>query len=267
MRRNLALTLALGATLTVAVAAVAIAVPITIPTTWPPNLIIKFGGGVTPKTLPKHELAPVALRIRGRISTVDGTHPFAFREAVVDLDKNGTINARGLPVCKRKQLKARGTTKAARRVCGRSIIGTGIAHVEIESPERGPIKVPSPLTLFNGGVKRGTTTLFIHAFITVPTPVAIVTTVKVRKIHEGRYGLQAVSKIPRIAAGSGSVLDFSFKIKRLFKYKGKKRSYMMARCLDRHLIAKITKTVFKDEAGSGTTTGTDIMIQSCTPKG
>ena len=56
------------------------------------------------------------------------------------------------------------------------------------------------------------TTLFIHAYITVPTPAAVVTTVKISKIHNGRYGTKSVASIPKIAGGSGSVTSFNLKI-------------------------------------------------------
>ncbi len=89
------------------------------------NLILTFGSNVSPKKLPKKRLAPIALRISGKAKTSDGTHPSALREAVVDIDKNGAINAKGLPVCRRGQLEAR-DTKAAKRVCGKAIVGSGI---------------------------------------------------------------------------------------------------------------------------------------------
>ena len=48
-------------------------------------------------------------------------------------------------------------------------------------------------------------TFYIHAYITVPTPAAIVTTVKIKKIHKGRFGTESVASIPKIAGGAGSV--------------------------------------------------------------
>ena len=65
---------------------------------------------------------------------------------------------------------------------------------------------------FNGGVSGGKTTLFIHAYLSNPIAAAIVTTVKVSKIHNGRYGLKSVAAIPKIAGGSGSVTNFNLTI-------------------------------------------------------
>jgi hypothetical protein len=171
------------------------------------------------------------------------------------------INAKGLPVCKGGQLEAR-DTKAAKRVCGNAIVGEGKTTVEIAFPEQAPIPVKSDLLLFNGGTKGGKTTLFIHAFITVPTPAAIVTTVTLTKIHKGRYGIHTVSKIPVIAGGSGSVKSFSLQVKKIFTYKGKKQSYVSAKCPDGHFNANIISAKFD---GGPTISGT--VIRPCTSKG
>jgi hypothetical protein len=267
VRRNLALALlVLGTALVVGGSAFATAtryVPIcpfrlsatTTAIGCPPSLM--FNGDFKPKKLPKSEMAPVAVNIQGKISTADGTHPPALREVTIDFDKNGTVDVTGLPSCRRSQLERRGT-KAARRICRQSIVGTGIAHVGIEASEQGPI--PLPLTLFNGGVEGGTTTLFIHTSIPAPTPTPIVAAVKLRKHHGGRYGLRAVSTIPPIADGSGSVLDYSFTIERLFEHKGTRQRYAIARCFDDRLSARM-RSVFSE--------GTEVVgtvVRACTPK-
>ena len=176
----------------------------------------------------------------------------------VDLDKNGALDATGLPACGRRQIKNLGL-KDVRRACRKSIVGAGVAHVAIGSSEQEPLVVPVPLTLFNGGVRGGTTTLLIHASVPGPSPTPIVVTVKVRKTHKDRYGLQAVAVIPAIANGSGSVLDFRLAIQRQFTYEGERQSYAMARCFDGHLNAGVTG-VFEDG-----TVLTGTLLRPCTP--
>jgi len=244
MRKNLLAALALSAVLALGGAAIANATSTTVRAG---NLILNFGSSVSPKKLPKKRLAPIALQINGNGRTSDGSHPPALRQVVVDIDKNGVVNAKGLPTCRRGQLEAR-DTRAARRVCRKSIVGNGKGNVEIAFPEQRPIKVFSPLTLFNGGAKGRKTTLFIHSFITVPVPAAIVTTVTIKRIRKGRFGNHAVARIPVIAGGSGSVLNFRFKIKRIFKYRGRRQSYIRARCRGGNFRAKVLRALFKNEA-------------------
>jgi hypothetical protein len=260
------LVLALGAALAVAVAAVATA---KFETFQAGNLVLKADGGVSPKTLPKKTYAPVKVNVKGKISSKDGTHPDAFREALIDFDKNGKIETTGLAACKGGQLEAR-TTTAAKRVCGKSVVGSGEGRIEIAFPEQAPIPVKAPITVFNGGTKGGKTTLYIHTFITVPVPAAVVTTVTIKKVKKGRYGLSTVSKIPVISGGSGSVLDFNINFGKTYTYKGKKKSYIVARCTDGHFNAKVIKADFVNEDGDGPRTKTSLsglVIRPCTPKG
>jgi hypothetical protein len=234
------------------------------------NLVLKVEGKLSPRAFPRHEFAPASFRARGQIATSDSTHPPALREAVVYIDKSGAFDAEGLPVCKGAQLEAR-DTKAAKRACGAAIIGTGIGTAEIAFPEQRPILVDSPITIFNGGVEGNTTTMFLHAFITVPTPAAIVSSFKFTRVNAGRYGLRGVAAIPVIAGGSGSVTDFDFKIKRLYTYKGERKSYDLTKCPDGIIKAKGTG-VFKDEVPDGVNDGEKTAISAslsfpCTPKG
>jgi hypothetical protein len=267
MRRNWLVALALSAVLALGGAAVASAASTTVRLG---NLILTFGSNVSPKKLPKKRLAPIALRISGKVRTSDGTHPSALRQAVVDIDKNGAVNARGLPTCRRGQLEAR-DTKAAKRVCRKAIVGNGKVDVQINFPEQRSITAHSPLTLFNGGAKGRKTTLFIHSFITVPVPAAIVTTVTIKKVRKGRFGFHTVARVPVIAGGSGSLLKFAFKIKRIFKYKGKRRSYIEARCRDGRFQAKVLKALFRNEARTPGVASTTVLrsglVVPCTPRG
>lgn len=245
MRRPLLLVLAIAAALTVGIVAISSAATVKMRAG---NLVLTFSGDTEPRKLPKRSFAPVALKVGGVIATTDGRHPSAFREALVDIDRNGRINARGLPICRGGQLEAR-NTRAARRVCGNSRVGGGNAITSISFPEQRPIRVRSPLTIFNGGVRGGKTTLFIHTFITVPVPAAIVTTITVRNIRQGRLGLRTLSRIPVIAGGSGSVLRFNFRIRRDFRHRGQRRSYLTARCQDGRFLSRIVRAQFRNEAG------------------
>ena len=203
--------------------------------------------------------APLALDVEGQIKTLDGTHPPALKEVIVETDKNGAINVKGYPACTSSKLQSQDSTHA-KAICKDAILGEGKTDVQIQFPEQAPIPVKSPLILFNGGVKGGTTTLFVHAYITVPTPAAIVTTVKVKKHPNGRYGIKSVASVPKIAGGSGSVLSFNLHIDKKFTYKGKKVSVLTAKCPDGKLQAKGT-AVFADG-----TRATGEVGRTCTGK-
>ena len=197
-------------------------------------------------------MTPISLSASGDIKTLNGEHPPALKEFVLESDKNATIEVKGLPVCKSSQLQSQ-DTKHAEAICKSAIIGTGQATASIAFPEQAPILAKSKIIVFNGGFKGGVTTLFIHAYLTVPTPAAIVTTVKITKIHNGRYGLKSVASIPKIAGGSGSVTHFNLTIN--------KKGVLLAKCPDGKLQAHGT-AVFSD----GTRASAEI-IRTCTGKG
>ncbi len=255
MRKRLITTLALAAALAVAVAGIATAEKPTIVQAG--NLKLTLNGGFSPKALPKHgKPAPITLNVSGKIDTTDGTHPPALKEVVVETDKNGSIDVKGLPTCTSGKLQAQDTSHAE-KACPTAIIGKGTTDVEVEFPEQAPFIAKSKLLAFNGGVKGGTTTIYIHAYLSSPVSAAVVTTVKISKVHNGRYGTKSIATVPKIAGGYGSVRSFSLTFNK--GYKGQR--YLFANCPDGHLNAKAT-SVFAD---GKKLTGT--FVRSCTPKG
>lgn len=224
------------------------------------NLKFTADGHFTPKALSKKTPAPISLQASGKIATTDGSHPPALKTVEVETDKNGFINVKGIPTCKGGQLQSR-DTKAAEGACGDAIIGTGQTTVEVAFPEQNPIPVSSKLLVVNGGFSGGTTTLYIHAYFNAPITGAIVTTVKVKKHANGRYGLKSVATIPKIAGGAGSVTSFNLTIDRNVKVGGKTYHPLTAKCTDGKLQAQALAK-FAD----GTQAKAEF-VRACTPKG
>jgi hypothetical protein len=226
MRRHLIRATAIAAGLTLIVAASALAQPEVVRVG---NLFLRDNGGISPSKLPRHEQVPISAHLNARIGAVDGSHPPAVESVIADFDKSIEVNAEGLPVCKQAQLLARSTADA-KKACSDAIVGSGHAEVEVAFPEQAPIDAKGPILLFNGGVHGDTTLLFIHTYVDVPAPTAVVATARITHIHRGHFGLHTVSTIPKIAGGSGSVTGFKFSIGRTFPYKGERQSYLTASC-------------------------------------
>jgi hypothetical protein len=261
MRKHPMVAIAAAALVMAALASVALAAgkdkPVTVRAG---NLELTFDGGFSPKALSRTTPTPISAEFKGQIETLDGKHPPALKEVEIEADKNTGVNVKGYPICTAAKLQSQ-DTKHAEQICGDSILGKGKTKVQIQFPEQPPIPVNSPLILFNGGEQGGVINLFVHAYITVPTPAAIVTTVKVSKISNGRYGLKSVASIPKIAGGAGSVLSFTLNVGKQFTYKGKKVSFVTAKCPDGKIQVHGT-AVFSD----GTRASAEV-IRTCTPKG
>jgi hypothetical protein len=260
MRKYLILTTAAVAVIALTAVGIATAAnnkPVTVRSG---NLELTVNGGFTPTTLPKSKLAPISFFASGKIATVDGSHPPALKEFLVEADKNSGVQTKGFPTCTSGKLQSQDTSHAE-AICKDAIIGTGATDIEVAFPESKVVPAHSKLLVFNGGTSGGTTTFYIHAYITVPVPSAVVTTVKIKKIHKGRYGYLAIGSIPKIAGGSGSVTSFSLTINKKYTYKGKKMSILSAKCPDGKLQANGT-AVFAD--GTRASAG---VVRTCTGKG
>lgn len=232
MRRSItrALPLAIGIALLVAVAAIAK------PKTTPRHekfeagdIVASDNGGIHPERLPRHGHAAVTGDIHARLSTRDGNHVPAVRSLTIDFDRTLSVDAEGLPSCSLTDLTAQDTA-AAKRACPDAVIGSGSGEAEIAFPEQAPIKVKTPLIAFNGGVHGDTTLVFVHSYITVPSPAAVVAVARITKVKDGRYGMHTVTRIPPIAGGAGSVTRVDLDIGRKFTYKGERRSFLTASC-------------------------------------
>jgi hypothetical protein len=220
------------------------------------NLRITANDNFSPTLLPKNELAPITLNLSGKIETLDHTHPPALQELPLEFDRSVEVEAVGLPICRPYLLE----DADIQRDCKDALVGTGEAAFELAFPESAPFIATSKLLAFNAGTSGGKTTIFIHAYLSSPVSAAVVTTVKISKIPNGRYGTKAIATIPKIAGGYGSPLSFSLKVGRKFTYKGKRQSYLLAKCPDGHLQAK----------GIGVFSGNlrlaGSLVRACTPK-
>ena len=234
MSRYVIRAVAIGAALALVLAAGALAKPHTIRAG---NLFLVDDGGISPSRLPKHTQTPISAHIDAKIGTTDGSHPPAVKTLFIDFDKSIQVNAKGVPACRQGQLQAR-TTKAAKQACPNSIVGSGDGEVEVAFEESKPFSARGPVVLFSGGVQGGTTVLFVHTYVAVPVPTAVVVKVEISRIHRGHYGLHTVAQIPAIAGGAGSVTKFRIEIDRTFAYKGKKQSYLTATCPTGHYFTE-----------------------------
>jgi hypothetical protein len=224
------------------------------------NLYLSDDGGLSPVRLPRHGKAPVTAHLVDEIGTLDGTHPPALRSVDFEVDRTIGIDPVGLPTCRARQIEAT-TTANAERACGEAIVGSGTAEVEVAFAEQKPFSATGPLVLFNGGVRGSKIVVFLHAYLSVPTPTAVVARATVTRVHHGRFGLHIVARVPRIAGGAGSVTRFKLRIGRKFTYRGQKKSFLVAGCPTGKWAAH-GRVDFADD--------TEIRVSHlfpCTPKG
>jgi hypothetical protein len=213
-----------------------------------------------PTKLPKRKPAPVHLGIDMTIGVSDGSNPPPLRELVLEIDKNAALDVQGLPTCGLKKIKT-ATTSQALKACRPALVGEGKTNVEVAYPEQSPLLPWSKLLAFDGGVRGGKETIYIHSYLVAPVSAPVVMTARVSKIPKGRFRTKLAISVPPIAKGSGFVRKFQLDLFRLFAHKGRKRSFLKARCFDGKLLARATLAFF--EAPPVTST----FVLPCTAKG
>ena len=199
------------------------------------NLVLDAHGDFAPKALPKHENAPITTEGGGKLSTLSGELPPVLDKFVLEFDKHGALDTTGLPFCTRGKLVAT-DVPAARRACKDTIVGKGFGAVVVKLPEQAPIKVGAPITLFNGPKKGGDDTIIAHTYLANPVSATFIVPIVIEKIHKGSFGYRVNVKIPKIVGGYGHPIEGSAKVGRKWTYKGKKHSYINARCETGHFV-------------------------------
>jgi hypothetical protein len=223
------------------------------------NLVITIDGGITPKALPKHEAAPITLKLNGSLKSTDGSHPAALKTLNLEFDRNGHLNTKGLATCTPAKLQST-LTAQAKASCPDALVGQGKVSAEIAFPEQAPFPASGPLLIFNGAPKGGKQVLIFHVYAHVPAPTTFVTTALISK-QGGKYGTRAEVTIPTIVSGQGSLTSFEAKINKTFTVKGKKQALLTASCPTGTLYAH-GEFSFAD----GTEASGDV-VRPCVPKG
>lgn len=221
------------------------------------DILIEAHGGFSPKALPRDHDAPITLRGDGRISTVSGALPPTLQTLAIEFDRHGSVVTTGLPTCALGRLIAT-TTRTARRLCPGAIVGSGFGKALVKLPEQDAFPVSSPITLFNGPPEDGNPTVIAHAHLTQPVPTTYVLRIEIERIHKGLYGYRVRARLPSIADGAGIPVSGNLRVGRKWTYRGRRYSYVNARCANGRLQARAEFT-FDD--------GTDLtgtFLRPCT---
>jgi hypothetical protein len=192
--------------------------------------VVSATASLQPPGLPAHGAgAPVTLSTTTRINTKDGSVPPALETLTFELDKNGSIQTKGLPTCTIAKLE--GTTpQQARSRCASSLVGQGTASARVQLPGQPIIKVSSPLSFFNAPPTGGRPTIIAHAYETVPKPNTLLVPIVIEKVNSGRYGFRAEVQMPEIAEGYGAPILAQATIGKTYRHAGKSVGFVDATC-------------------------------------
>ena len=189
------------------------------------SLVLTADGGFQPQTLPANGFAPIDFKGHADVRDTKGGSPPPLEEALIDFDREGRVDTRGLPVCRLGQV-AHATTDGARSKCRGALVGTATVGAIFDLAGI-PIQARIPASLFNGPRRGGHINLIGHAYAGFPIGRTFAVEIPLEK-RRGPYSYRARFDIPKFAGGVFTHLDG--KIGRRYEYKGKEHSFMSARC-------------------------------------
>lgn len=199
------------------------------------GLELRANGAVVPQGLPLRRYAPVRFAGYGNVRALNGGIPPAAKRVVVNFDRDGRPAANGLPACPPSRVAAL-PPLLARQACRGAIVGTGTLQGIIALPGLGPVKVTSPLTIFNGPRRGRNLTAVLHAWTKLPVPEIYAPVATLERRAGG--GVRVSLDVPEIAGGLGSITRLAVKIGRRWRFRGRRPSYTSARCSRGVLITR-----------------------------
>lgn len=176
------------------------------------NLEALFNAGISPRKLSKTRPTRAAVTFSARFGTRDGTHVPALRHFRLLADKDIEVDMSDVPVCRLSEIRGR-LSREAEAACGDASVGSAqVETVAAVSSRRLRPDVGPRLLAFNGGVRDGVTTLYLHTYLDDPVSRAFVATVKVKRVRLGGYGLLASVTLPRVVTPAVSVTSFGLRL-------------------------------------------------------
>jgi hypothetical protein len=192
------------------------------------NLRLRFTGRFTPKALPRDHAAPVRVEFAGAVASVDGSRPPELRRLSVGVNRYGRVFTRGLPTCTAGLLQSTTSSEAISR-CRPALVGRGRFLANVDFSDSAEFPVEGRTLAFNAR-KGNRPVLLLHIYGSKPVQATIVLTFRILHPRRGGFGTVFTATIPRIASDLGYVSELSLRFDRRFRFAGKPRSYLSARC-------------------------------------
>lgn len=192
------------------------------------NLRLAFNARIAPIKLPREKPASVTMQVSGAIRTANGDRPPELRKIAIAVNRYGRVSTRGLPVCDQAELEQT-TSKGALEACRGSLVGHGRFRAYVKFPGLNPVAVTGQALVFNAS-KNGRPALDLHIYAANPVQVTFVVPFTITRLDEGTFGTVFTARIPRIGGSSGYVTNLSLTFFRRYRYGGRERSFLSARC-------------------------------------
>jgi len=191
------------------------------------NLVVVFEGTISPSKLPRTGAAPVGVQMGGKIKTTDRTAPPKLERIILEINRHGKLQTKGLPTCSLGKLRSI-SSQGAKRACGPALIGSGSVTSRVSLPGQGAFSSIGKLQAFNGR-HHGHQAIFAQVASGAPLPLTYVIVFEVKK-KGGQYATSLNGVMPPIASEYGFISAFNLLLRRQYASHGERLSYASAGC-------------------------------------
>lgn len=192
------------------------------------NVLLSFDGGIAPHALPRSTPAPVAVWVESSLKAANGSDPPPqLRQITVAINRAGKLFDRGLPSCPVRRIQP-ATEAAARRLCGRAIVGSGNVVVRVAFPKQRPFTFRGRLLAFHAERVRGHRRILAQVYGRRP-PSSFILVFEIRR-QGGTFGTVLSTSLPKSAWKWAYLTHFDMRLRRTYLYRGRRRSYVSAAC-------------------------------------
>ncbi len=191
------------------------------------NLFVTFDGGIVPKALSRDSPSPVTVWISGQVRTLSGEKPPSLRELTIGINRDGRLETKGLPVCRRSEIDLVSSADAL-GACRDALVGTGMYRARSTFPEQAQTPSHGRILAFNGRVG-GKPVILGHVYGVKPVPSTGIIVFSITHPH-GTFGTVLEGKVPATLSRWGYLKRISLSLHRDYSSGGRRRSYLSAPC-------------------------------------
>jgi hypothetical protein len=110
-------------------------------------------GALSPKRLPRKGSTPVAVLIKGEITSSSAEVLPQLKRLTIAINSAGNLNLTGIPHCRINHINP-STNQEALAACRSSLVGEGTFSANVVLPEQSPFPSRGKLLAFNGQIGR-----------------------------------------------------------------------------------------------------------------
>jgi hypothetical protein len=192
------------------------------------NLRLSLEGKLSPKRLPRKGQAPIAVTVGWGISTTDESPVPTLKKLGIEINRKGSFDATGLPVCPIAKIQPASTQRALAN-CRSSLVGQGSFSADVALREQEAYETTGRLLVFNGE-RHHKPVLLGQIYAPHPFATSFVIPFEVKKISKGSYGTALEATLPKAIAAWGNLTGIKMTLSRRYSYQGKRRSYVSGGC-------------------------------------